>query len=55
MHVSAFQDHLLFQKVGLYQQLKNRQFWLGFKVYTAQYYSDYEQGKLGCTKVALTA
>ena len=36
-------------------RIKKKKIIFGFRPKKKEYYSDYEQGKFGCTKVALTA
>ena len=50
--------NMIQQSISVQYSVHNQsQFWRGFKVYKAQYYSDYEleQGKWDCPNVALTA
>ena len=48
--------NMIQQSISVQYSVHNQsQFWRGFKVYKAQYYSDYEQGKWDCPNVTLTA
>ena len=50
--------NMIQQSISVQYSVHNQsQFWRGFKVYKAQYYSDYEheQGKWDCPNVALAA
>ena len=53
--LSQYYQDLQIDVLESFRHSKNRQFWCGFRVFEAQYYSVYKQEKWGCPKVALTA